>query len=52
MAAKPGPQKPEKYSKVGPNYQRWGEQAWAGYSYNPETDKYYADPEAQARWEM
>ncbi len=50
MAAKPGKKTPEKYGKTGPNYAKWGEQEWAGYVYNPTTDKYYADPEAQARY--
>lgn len=51
MANVPGPKTPEKYGKVGPNYLKWGEQAWAGYSYNPETDRYYADPEAKAMYD-
>lgn len=53
MATKwyPGAKKPEKYSKTGPNYAKWGEQVHMGLSYNPETDTYYADPEAAARYE-
>lgn len=38
---KPGPQRPDLYSSVGPNYQKYGEQD--GYYYLPETDQYYID---------
>jgi hypothetical protein len=48
----PGKQEPTKYGHTGSNYAHWGEQEYAGFSYNPETDKYYADPEAKARWEI
>jgi len=47
----PGKKIPNKYPKTGPNYAKWGEQEWAGYSYDWETDRYYADPAAKARYE-
>jgi len=34
----PGPQMPDRYDTVGPNYGKWGEQE--GYTYDPATDKY------------
>lgn len=43
---KPGEQKPGNYPRVGPNYQKFGEQP--GYFYDPVTDKYYS-PE---RWNI
>jgi len=49
---KPGPKKPTKYPKTGPNYSKWGELEYAGYGYNPETDTYFFDPAIQARYEV
>ena len=49
---KPGPKKPTKYPKTGPNYSKWGELEYAGYGYNPETDTYFFDPAIQARYEI
>lgn len=41
----PGPQQPGKYkSKVGPKYQKYGEQESLGYYYDPLTDSYSRDP--------
>lgn len=45
-----GARTPDKYSTVGPNYQKWGEQEHNGYVYNPATDTYYYDPKAAAKW--
>lgn len=45
----PGPQNPSKYpTKVGPNYQKYGEQP--GWIYNPYTDHYVADPKVQGQY--
>lgn len=35
----PGQQSASKYPRVGPNYQKWGEQP--GLTYDPQTDRYY-----------
>lgn len=41
----PGPQQPGKYqSKVGPKYNKYGEQESLGYYYDPLTDSYSRDP--------
>lgn len=39
-----GPQKPEKYTSIGPRYKQYGEQP--GFIYFPQTDRYYIDPKA------
>lgn len=46
----PGQQKPEKYPRVGPNYQHYGEQP--GEIYNPWTDTYSPDPKTQHDYYM
>jgi hypothetical protein len=45
---KPGAQNPSRYPQIGPNYQYYGEQA--GWVYNPWTDSYQPDPNAQQKY--
>lgn len=47
----PGQQNAARYPvAVGPNYQKWGEQQ--GWVYNPYTDTYHPDPNAQKQLEI
>lgn len=44
-----GPQNPGKYPRTGPTYAYYGEQP--GFVYNPWTDRYVVDPNAQREYE-
>lgn len=45
----PGPQAPQRYGSVGPNYRQYGEQTQNGFYYDPGTDSYKIDPTARKK---